>query len=227
MNDDDLAAALRGRLHAAPFDPELDPAEVLTRARRARTRRRVGLVTGSAVALAAVAALVLPIALGSSRTDPSDRPDLVVPASPRDLPSTDPRSGASEQSTPERDTNGIRVCESYGTQRGSTATRHEPDGTTLEIGGLEGWWNSIPADGAGGYLPVEEWPQQVLDHPATVTVETVGGTVLESADRRTCGPVEGYVPPPTETLPADAIVILDAETGEVLAEQPLNTPTQP
>lgn len=228
MNDDDLAAALRDRLRAAPLDPDLDPAGVLTRARRARTRRRVGVVTGSTVALVAVAALVVPAALGASGTDSSDRPDLVMPAGPSDPASPGPSTSAPEPSTPERDTNDVRVCGNYVAQsNGNTVTQYQPDGTTYEIGGLEGWWNSIPADTDGSYLPVEEWPQQILDHPATATVETVSGTVLESFDRRTCRPVEDYVPPPVETLPADAIVVLDAQTGEVLAEQALNTPTAP
>ncbi|NMF30414.1 hypothetical protein [Cellulosimicrobium aquatile] len=230
MNDDDLAAALRDRLRAAPWDPDLDPAEVLTRARRTRTRRRLGAVAGSAVALIAVVAFVVPAALGTAGTEPSTR---LVPAGPSDSPRTDattsaPEPSTPEPSTPERDTNGVRVCASYVAQPGgNTATQYQPDGTTDEIGGLEGWWNANPADTDGGYLPVEEWPQQILDHPATATVETVSGTVLESFDRRTCGPVEGYVPPPPETLPADAIVVLDARTGEVLAEQALNTPTAP
>ncbi len=228
MNDDDLAAALRDRLHAAPFDPDLEPAEVLTRAQRARTRRRLGAVAGSAVALIAVVAFVVPAALGTAGTEPSTRPDRVVPAGPSDAPPTAPTTSVPEQSTPERDTNGVRVCGSYVAQpSGNTVTQYQPDGTTYEIGGLEGWWNAIPADPDGGYLPVEEWPQQILEHPATATVETVSGTVLESFDRRTCGPVEGYVPPPPETLPADAIVVLDARTGEVLAEQALNTPATP
>lgn len=227
MNDDDLAAALRDRLRAAPLDPDLDPAAVLTRARRARTRRQVGMVTGSAVALVAVATLVVPAALGASGTDPSDRPNPVMPAGPSD-PSPGPSASAPEPSTPERDTNDVRVCGNYVAQSsGNTVTQYQPDGTTYEIGGLEGWWNSIPADTDGSYLPVDEWPQQILDHPATATVETVSGTVLESFDRRTCRPVEGYTPPQVETLPADAIVVLDAQTGEVLAEQPLNTPTTP
>lgn len=228
MNDDDLAAALRDRLRAAPFAPDLDPAEVLTRARRARTRRRLGAVAGSAVALIAVVAFVVPVALGTAGTEPSTRPDRLVPAGPSDAPPTAPTTSAPEPSTPERHTNGVRVCASYVAQpSGNTVTQYQPDGTTFEIGGLEGWWNAIPADTDGGYLPVEEWPQQILDHPATATVETVSGTVLESFDRRTCGPVEGYVPPPPETLPADAIVVLDARTGEVLAEQALNTPATP
>lgn len=228
MNDDDLAAALRDRLHAAPFDPDLDPAEVLTRARRVRTRRRLGVVAGSAVALIAVVAFLVPAALGTAGTEPSTRPDRLVPAGPSDAPPTAPTTSAPEPSTPERHTNGVRVCGNYVAQpSGNTATQYQPDGTTYEIGGLEGWWNAIPADPDGRYLPVEEWPQQILDHPATATVVTVSGTVLESFDRRTCGPVEGYVPPPPETLPADAIVVLDARTGEVLAEQALNTPTTP
>ncbi len=228
MNDDDLAAALRDRLHAAPFDPDLDPAEVLTSARQARTRRRLGAVAGSAVALIAVVAFVVPAALGTAGTEPSTRLDGVVPAGPSDAPRTAPTTSAPEPSTPERDTNGVRVCGNYVAQpSGNTVTQYQPDGTTYEIGGLEGWWNAIPADTDGGYLPVVEWPQQILDHPATATVETVSGTVLESFDRRTCGPVEGYVPPPPETLPADAIVVLDARTGEVLAEQALNTPATP
>ncbi|SDF28227.1 hypothetical protein SAMN04487781_0846 [Cellulosimicrobium cellulans] len=228
MNDDDLAVALRDRLRAAPFDPDLDPAEVLTRARRARTRRRLGAVAGSAVALVAVVAFVVPAALGTAGTEPSTRLDRLVPAGPSDSPHTDPTTSAPEPSTPARDTNGVRVCASYVARSdGSTVTQYQPDGTTFEIGGLEGWWNAIPAHTGGGYLPVEEWPQQILDHPATATVETVSGTVLESFDRRTCAPVEGYVPPPPETLPPDAIVVLDTRTGEVLAEQALNTPTTP
>ncbi|MBN0038828.1 hypothetical protein JN535_01410 [Cellulosimicrobium cellulans] len=228
MNDDDLAAALRDRLRAAPLDPDLDPAKVLTRARRARTRRRVGMVSGSVVALVAVAALVVPAALGASGTDPSDRPDPVMPGGPSDPSSPGLSTSDPEPSTPARDTNGVRVCGNHVAQSsGNTVTQYEPDGTTYEVGGLEGWWNSIPADTDGSYLPVEEWPQQILDHPATATVETVSGTVLESFDRRTCRPVEDYVPPPAETLPADAIVVLDAQTGEVLAEQALNTPTTP
>ncbi|MEV8178742.1 hypothetical protein AB0O99_11830 [Cellulosimicrobium funkei] len=228
MNDDDLAAALRDRLRAAPFDPHLDPAEVLTRARRTRTRRRLGAVAGSAVALVAVVAFVVPAALGTAGTEPSTRQDRLVPAGPSDAPRTRPTTSAPEPSASERGTNGVRVCASYVAQpSGNTVTQYQPDGTTYEIGGLEGWWNAIPADTDGGYLPVEEWPQQILDHPATATVETVSGTVLESFDRRTCGPVEGYVPPPPETLTADAIVVLDARTGEVLAEQALNTPATP
>jgi len=228
VNDDDLAAALRDRLRAAPFDPDLDPVEVLTRARRTCARRRLGAVAGSAVALVAVGAVVVPAALGTAGTEPSTRLDRLVPAGPSDSSRTDATPSAPEPSTPERDTNGVRVCGNYvARSSGNTVTQYEPDGTTYEVGGLEGWWNSIPADTDGSYLPVEEWPQEVLDHPATATVETVTGTVLESFDRRTCAPVEGYVPPRPETLPADAIVVLDARTGEVLAEQALNTPTTP
>lgn len=228
MNDDDLAAALRDRLRAAPFDPDLDPAEVLTRARRVRTRRRVGAVTGTAVALVAVAALVVPSALGASGTDPSDHRAPIAPAGPSDLPSPDTSASEPAPSTPERDTNGVQICGSYVAQpTGNTVTQYFPDGTPYELGGLDGWWNSIPADADANYLPVEEWPQQILDHPATVQIETITGTVLESFDRRACTPVEGYVPPPVETLPANAIVVLDALTGEVLAERPLDTPTAP
>lgn len=223
MNDDDFAAALRDRVRSAPLDPASDPAAVLGRARRARARRRLGAAAGSAAALVAVAALVVPAALDASGTSPDDGPVGVVPGSP-----TQPATERATPTAPARETNGVRVCSGdVAGSGGGSAILHEPDGTTWEVGGLEGWWNATPANADGTVMAVEEWPQQILDHPATVQVETVSGAVLESFDRRVCGPVEPYVPPPLDTLPADAIVVLDALTGEILAQQPLGAPPQP
>lgn len=222
MNDDRLAAALRDRVRRAPIRSDLAPDAVLAQARRAQARRRTLGTAGSLAAVAAVAVLAVPALSDMAGTDRSRDVAATMAGRPA---STPPPETTTTSPEPDRDLNGVQPCHGF-TISGDddSVTRHDPDGTTVELGGLDGWWNATPADDKGNELPVDEWPQQILDHPATVTLETIDGRVLESFDRRSCTDVTDYVPPPLNELPPDAIVVLDAQTGEVLAEHPLNTP---
>ncbi|WP_069385923.1 hypothetical protein [Cellulosimicrobium cellulans] len=222
MNDDRLAAALRDRVRRAPIHSDLEPGAVLGRARRTQARRRTLGAAGSLTAVAAVAVLAVPALSDVTGTDRSRD----VAATMAGRPASTPEPGTTTTAPgPARDVNGVRACSGFSnSSTGNSATGFDENGRPVEVSGLEGWWNGTPANADGGMLPVEEWPQQILDHPATVTLETVDGTVLESFDRRTCTGVTDYVPPPLDQLPPDAIVVLDAQTGEVLAEHPLNTP---
>ncbi|KRC42863.1 hypothetical protein ASE27_00835 [Oerskovia sp. Root918] len=226
-DDDDFAAGLRARVEDAPLTSLATPGEVRARARRAQRVRRVVTVTGSVGALAVGAALALP-ALGLDL--PLRGPVGLAPAGLVSQHTGSPAETASDVSSPAdaapaRETNGVRTCFNYSpTERGSVEGADE-HGNPMTLGGLEGWWNSFPADLDGDVLPVEEWPQEILDHPVTAQVETRSGTVLETFDRRSCTSVPDYVPPPLDTLPAESIVVLDVETGEILAESTLLAPS--
>lgn len=130
-----------------------------------------------------------------------------------------PETPATE--APAAETNGVRPCTVFPGSTGTSLAVLGDDGAPTELGGLEGWWNSTPVNESGGWLAVEKWPQQILDHPATATVETTTGTVLETVDRRSCTGVEDYVPPDLSALAPSTVVVLDALTGEVLAEHPV------
>jgi len=210
MNDQEFVTGLRSRVEDAPIESRLEPHAVRVRARKVR-RRLIGVV-GSCVGVLAIGALAAPAALDALVPE---RETQVLPAGvPTD--STAQHTASSEapgdtpDATPSRETNGVQACPGY------TPTAPE-DGA--EVGGLEGWWNSTPVSVDGSDLPVEEWPQEILDHPATAQVDTRNGTVLESFDRRTCTSIDGFAPP--ADLPPNSIVVLDAVSGEVLAQQPI------
>lgn len=82
---------------------------------------------------------------------------------------------------------------------------------------IEGWWSSSPAwqDGSIQRDPAD-WPAVVRDHLRTVLVVTDTREVLSSWDRVVCGPVEGFTVPDGADWPAGSVVVLDADTGEVV-----------
>jgi hypothetical protein len=188
--------------------------------RRPRTRAvLVGGVLAVAVLGVGIAAALTGRAAG---TEPSD---AVGGAPVAEAPDADPALAAETSAPPVVETNGVQPCGTFAGSAGTPIQVRGDDGEPAELGGLEGWWNGTPASDAGGWLDVEKWPRQVLDHPAMVTVETTTGTVLESFDRRTCTGVEGWTAPDLTALPPSTVVVLDAETGEVLAERPVELVT--
>ena len=82
----------------------------------------------------------------------------------------------------------------------------------------EGWWNVTPATEGGDGVRTDpaDWPPIMREHPQSAQVDTRTGKVIETYDRYACGPVAGYVIPDGLELPPDAVVILDAVTGEIL-----------
>lgn len=81
----------------------------------------------------------------------------------------------------------------------------------------EGWWSSSPAAEDGSLVTdPADWPPIMREHPQTAEIDTRTGKVLESFDRYSCGPVAGYVVPAGLELPADAVTVVDAITGEIL-----------
>ena len=81
----------------------------------------------------------------------------------------------------------------------------------------EGWWSSSPADADGGILTdPADWPPIMREHPQTTIIDTRTGKVLETFDRYACGPIVGYLVPAELELPPDAVVVVDAITGEIL-----------
>jgi hypothetical protein len=192
-------------------------------ARTGRGPRARALLVGGALVVAVLAVGVAAALTGrAAGTEPSD---AVGGAPAAEAPGDDPALAAETPAPTPVETNGVQVCWDVVMPDGPGITVRGDDGAPMELGGLEGWWTSIPADDAGGVLPVEEWPQQILDHPATAQVETTTSTVLETFDRRTCSGVDGYVPPDLSALPPSTVVVLDAETGEVLAEHPVELVT--
>ncbi|MFF2267969.1 hypothetical protein ACFVTZ_06865 [Cellulosimicrobium cellulans] len=190
------------------------------RGRGPRTRALlVGGVLAVAVLGVGIAAALTSRAAG---TEPSD---AVGGAPAAQAPGDDPALAVETPAPVPVETNGVQQCGAFVGSSGTPIQVRGDDGAPAELGGLEGWWNSTPASDAGGWLDVERWPRQVLDHPATVTVETTTGTVLESFDRRTCTGVEGWTAPDLSALPPSTVVVLDAETGEVLAEHPVELVT--
>ncbi|GED08257.1 hypothetical protein CCE02nite_02560 [Cellulosimicrobium cellulans] len=188
--------------------------------RAPRTRAvLVGGVLAVAVLGVGIAAALTGRAAG---TEPSDAGGGAPAA---EAPGDDPALAGETSAPPPVETNGVQACSGFAGSAGTPIHVRGDDGEPAELGGLEGWWNSTPASDAGGWLDVEKWPRQVLDHPATVTVETTTGTVLESFDRRMCTGVEGWTAPDLSALPPSTVVVLDAETGEVLAEHPVELVT--
>lgn len=80
---------------------------------------------------------------------------------------------------------------------------------------FEGWWSSSPADADGNILTdPADWPAQMREHPRTALVDAATGRVVSTWDRLACGPIPDFTAP--SQLTGSQIVVLDADTGEVL-----------
>ncbi|MCB2413951.1 hypothetical protein LGT39_13955 [Demequina sp. TTPB684] len=87
-----------------------------------------------------------------------------------------------------------------------------------DLGGLMGWFNSSPD------APCGEWPDQILDHPDTVLINTADNTMVEAYYRTNIDALGVYarlgedfaVPDPDPSWPADSLILIDARTKEVL-----------
>lgn len=92
-----------------------------------------------------------------------------------------------------------------------------PAGTGGTGPSYEGWWSSSPAGPDGSILTdPADWPPMMREHPRTVLVDTRTGKVIESFDRYTCSSIADFAVPAGLTVPPDAVVVLDADTGEIL-----------
>jgi hypothetical protein len=93
-----------------------------------------------------------------------------------------------------------------------------PPGTSGTGPSYEGWWSSSPAtEGGDGILTdPADWPPIMREHPRTVQIDTRTGKVIESFDRYTCSSIADYEVPAGLELPPDAVVVLDADTGQIL-----------
>lgn len=81
----------------------------------------------------------------------------------------------------------------------------------------EGWWSASPADADGNILiDPADWPPIMREHPQTAMIDTRTGKVLVTYDRYSCGPVADYTVPAGLELPPDAVVVVDAITGDIL-----------
>ena len=81
----------------------------------------------------------------------------------------------------------------------------------------EGWWSSSPAAADGSILTdPADWPPIMREHPQTAMIDTRTGKVLVTYDRYACGPVADYAVPAGLELPPDAVVVVDAATGQIL-----------
>lgn len=81
----------------------------------------------------------------------------------------------------------------------------------------EGWWSSSPAAVDGSILTdPADWPPIMREHPQTAMIDTRTGKVLVTYDRYACGPVADYAVPAGLELPPDAVVVVDAATGQIL-----------
>lgn len=142
-------------------------------------------------------------------------------------PAAEPRAGVTpelqpaEQARPVLPTNGIRDCSSADQPSQGSVTVLGEDGVEYEHRGMEGPWSRFAADEEGNVLPVEQWPLSDLEHAVIAQVETTTRTVLMTFDRRTCAPVPDYVAPALDHLPPSTVVVLDVETGEVVAQEPV------
>jgi len=208
MTDHDFVTSMRNRVERAPLTSTVSPNEVRERAQRSKQHRRTMGASG-VVGVLALAAIVI---------QPSLYPTADLP--PTGLTAGAPSSddlGSLPTATPSApDTNGVQRCAGFRPNESVDASR------ATDPAALEGWWNGTPTSPDGKDMPIESWPRQVLDHPATAQINTREGTVVETFDRRTCTSILGFTPPQAENLPSNSIVVIDAETGEVLETQPLS-----
>lgn len=93
-----------------------------------------------------------------------------------------------------------------------------PIGTGGTGPSYEGWWSATPLtdDGEAVQTDPAEWPPIMREHPRTVLVDTRTGKVIESLDRLACSSIPDYAIPAGLALPPDAVVVIDADTGEIL-----------
>ncbi|WP_155859494.1 hypothetical protein [Cellulomonas sp. KRMCY2] len=92
-----------------------------------------------------------------------------------------------------------------------------PPGVAAEGRDYEGWWSSSPADESSAILQdPEDWPQQMRDHLRTALVDVQTAEVLSTYDRVSCSRIEDFSPAPASDWPETGVVVLDADTGEVL-----------
>jgi len=88
-------------------------------------------------------------------------------------------------------------------------------------GDAEGWWNGAPADVDGAIIEDPgQWPDSRLREHPRVAIVAADGEVIATYDRVTCGPDPDFVPDPQADWPADRIVVLDMDTGEILHDYP-------
>lgn len=84
----------------------------------------------------------------------------------------------------------------------------------------DGWWNASPATADGAVVrDSSDWPDpRPREHPRVVLVDVDEGVVLSAWDRVACDDdIPGYVPPaPGPGWEPGTIVVLDADTGELL-----------
>lgn len=200
MSDEQFAATLRQAVDTAPVRSPLAPEAVTARVRsRQRTRRLTGAGV-TALALVGIATSLGPAAPSSPR---ETNPAAYAPA-----PFPTPAPTTNEWTEEPVGTPGREI---------------DPEllGSSI-VGGYEGWWNGTPAGDTGGVLPFDQWPQENRDHPRTATYNTRTGTLVETFDLIAQDPIENYVPVPDPTWPANSIVILDADTNELLEHFPVH-----
>jgi len=93
-----------------------------------------------------------------------------------------------------------------------------PPGVAAEGRDYEGWWSSSPADESSAILQdPEDWPQQMRDHLRTALVDVQTAEVLSTYDRVSCSRIEDFSPARASDWPETGVVVLDADTGELLA----------
>lgn len=190
IDDETFVSFLREHTLSSVPVPGLDPRTVLVSSRRKRTAT---LAARTSAASLAIGIGVLGIV---ALDDPRESPAVPVSA---------PTTSEAPEPTPAAPPDEPSMCAEFPTQ--------PPGGGPS----YEGWWSSSPADLDGAILtdPVD-WPPIVREHPQTVLIDTRTGKVIESFDRYACAPVAGYEVPPDLALPPDAVVVVDALTGEVL-----------
>lgn len=88
-------------------------------------------------------------------------------------------------------------------------------------GDAEGWWNGAPADADGNVIEDPKlWPDPRLREHPRVAIVAADGDVIATYDRLACGSDSDFVPDPQADWPADRILVLDMDTGEVLHDYP-------
>ncbi|WNM24431.1 hypothetical protein [Demequina capsici] len=191
----DLRAIAGEGFESTPLRLDLDP--IQTRVARYRTGR---MVLASVVGLVMVGAVVFGTTL---RPGPTQNAPLATPSSTPDVTVTP-------------DTVVTQASDANPACNAATGIEGKPAGS---VGGMEGWWNSTPV------AACDQWDQQILDHPDTVTINTYDDTMVEAYYRTSIDALGVYanlgpdfvIPDPDPSWPADSMIVIDARTGEVLA----------
>ena len=186
--DESFISFLREQTLSALPAPGLDPGAVLAASKRKRT------VTLAARACAAVAVVGFGVVGMVALDSPRDRS-----APPVDQVPTPSEHTPTPSESPEP-----TMCAEFPAMSSSGPS-------------YEGWWSSSPARDDGSILTdPADWPPIMREHPQTAMIDTRTGKVLVTYDRYSCGPVADYVVPAGLSLPPDAVVVVDAITGEIL-----------